>query len=572
MKPTRWTPEMIEYYTNKGLWTSETWSDIYDRDARLFPDKEAFVAYAGLKRKAKTWGGMKQAIDRLALGFLELGLEKDDRVLCQLPSCIENVALSIGCEKAGLIHCYSPINTWEAENDRFLSGLEATAVVTVPEYHGRNHFELFKRLRNSGKHPHLKYILLVGEEIPEDALSISKMIQTPIEEKYPADFLEGKKVSAYEVQQVMTTTGTTGMPKMVEMPANTSRLHGRGYLEKARFSQDDSCFTTGFLWTGPTTCGLWVMPQVGGRVIMMETFEAEEALQIIERERPTYLSGFPPQIIDMARHPNFDRYDTSSPRFILWAGAPFPSGLARKCEEKFQRPLVSGFGAVDSSMFFLSDMDAPQDIRLECAGKPPSWDECKVVKGDGSLAKPGEIGTLYWRGATSCGGYFRDPERTRQVWGELGLEGWYNTQDAAWLDNDGNVWLVGRTGDMILRGGQNIFPTEIEDILSGHPKVAVVQIVAMPDFRLGEKACAYVIPKRGETFTLREMVTYLEERRMAKYKYPERLEIIESFPMVGQKINKRALALDICRRLLAEGKISEKLAEDFERKRNLSAL
>ncbi len=562
---------MEEYYREKGLWTSETWPDIYDRNARLYPDKEAFVAYVGLKRTAKTWSEMKKAIDRLALGFLELGLKKDDRVLCQLPSCIENIAITLACHKAGLIHCYSPINTWELENDSFLSGLEAAAVVTIPQYHNRNHYELFRHLRESGRHPYLKHILLVGEDVPAGSLSIRNMIDTPIEERYPVDYLNGRQVSAYDISQVMTTSGSTGIPKMVEQTTNGTRLHGLGYIERFGLTGQDTGFTTGYLWSGPTTCNLWVMPQVGGRIIMVETFDASEALQIIEREKPTYFSGFPPQIIDVARHPELARYNTDSIRFVLWAGAPFPFGVARECEDNLKCHLVSGLGAVDSCMLFIGDIDDSVEIRLETVGRPLPWDECKVVKNDGSDANAGEVGTLYWRGASGAGGYYKNPELTRQAWGASGLEGWYNTEDAAFNDADGNLHLVGRVRDMVLRGGQNIFPAEIEDILSGHPKVAEVQIVPMPDTRLGEKACAYVVTKDGQQLTFEEMISYLAGKNLARYKLPERLEIADSLPRVGQKINKRALALDICRKLLEEGKISEELAGDFEKKRNLLA-
>ena len=220
MKPTRWTDEMIEEYTKRGIWSPITWPDIYDHNAYLYGDEEAIVGYWKGERRSVTWKEFKTITDRLALGFLELGLKKDDRVLCQLPNCIENVAVRIALEKAGLIHCYSAINTWEGENDHFLRALEAVAVITVPEYHGRSHYELFKKLRDSGKHPYFKYLFLIGpeEEVPEDAISISKMMRTPLEEKYPPDYLQKTKVSPYEVSQIITTTGTTGMPKLVELP------------------------------------------------------------------------------------------------------------------------------------------------------------------------------------------------------------------------------------------------------------------------------------------------------------------------------------------------------------------
>ena len=177
MKPTRWTQDMIDDYTKKGIWTSETWPDIYDRNASLYPEKEAFVAYAGGKRKAVTWSQMKKWIDRLAIGFIELGLNRGDRVLCQSPPCIENIAVRVALEKAGFVFCYSPINTWEMENEHFITRLEASAAVTKPLYHKRNHFEMFQKMRESGKHPYFKHILTIGDDVPQGAIAINKIIK-----------------------------------------------------------------------------------------------------------------------------------------------------------------------------------------------------------------------------------------------------------------------------------------------------------------------------------------------------------------------------------------------------------
>ena len=367
----------------------------------------------------------------------------------------------------------------------------------------------------------------------------------------------------------MTTTGSTGIPKMVEMPTNSTRAHGKAHFEKWDLTGNDIFFTPAFFWTGPTSCGVYVMPQVGGKIIMEETFDAGEALQIIQNERPTYWGSFPSQVIDLVSHADFDKYDKSSLRFFHTAGAPFPPTQVEECENKLKVPYMNGYGAIDSSMLFLSKMGTPKEIRLTTAGKPSKWDDYKVVKADGSTAEAGEIGTLYWRGPGGSSGYYKDIELTKKIWGELGKNGWYNTEDAAYLDKEGYVHLVGRVRDLVLRGGQKIFPSEIESVISGHPEIAGVQIVAMPDTRLGEKACGYIIPKGKAEINLDKIGAYLGEKGVAKVKYPERVEIIKEFPMVGQKINRRALSLDICNKLAAEGEISAKLTEDFKKMHNL---
>jgi non-ribosomal peptide synthetase component E (peptide arylation enzyme) len=568
MKATRWTKEMINEYTRRGFWTSVTWPDIYDRNASLYPDKEAIVGYRNGERKSTTWETIKNLTDRLAGGFLKFDFKKDDRVLCQLPNGIENVAIKIAFEKAGLIFAHSAINTWELENEEFLKGLEASAVVSLPEYHDRNHYNLFRDLHHSGRYPYFKYLFLIGlpEEIPSDAISIEKMLQNQMEDNDPAPSFRRTQVDAFEVSHIATTSGTTGLPKLIELSANSLRLIGRCVIERWNIRSNDIGFTTAFLWTGPSHPVILAVPQVGGTIILMDSFEPAEAIKIIEQEKPTYFAGLPSQIIDMANHPEFDRRKVSSLRFLSFGGAPFPSGLAKKCEEKFERPLLNLYGAMDALMIFCSGPNDPPEVRWGSPGKASSWDEFKIVNPEtGEQVPPGEEGILYWRGPTASGGYYRDPKRTKEVWGTLGIQGWYHTGDVARADKEGRIWIVGRAKEMILRGGQNIFPLEIEELLGTHPHIINVSIVPMPDTRLGEKACAYIIPKKGKVFTFEDMKVYLEKKGLAKYKFPERLELVNDFPKVGDKVDKRSLASDICNKLFKEGKISKELVENFIR-------
>ena len=176
-----------------------------------------------------------------------------------------------------------------------------------------------------------------------------------------------------------------------------------------------------------------------------------------------------------------------------------------------------------------------------------------IVNEAGEEVARGEIGELWMRGPSSSAGYYEDPESTWQVWTK---EGWFKTGDLARLDQYGNFQVVGRKKDMIRRGAQNIYPIEVEKILLTHPKVAAVSIVGMPDTVMGEKACAYVVPKPGKEFTFDEMISFIQEKRIAKFKLPERLEIVDELPMArGEKVNKSLLREDIEQKLKKEGVI-----------------
>jgi non-ribosomal peptide synthetase component E (peptide arylation enzyme) len=194
--------------------------------------------------------------------------------------------------------------------------------------------------------------------------------------------------------------------------------------------------------------------------------------------------------------------------------------------------------------------DDPLEVRSFTVGKIGSNREYKLIDENGAEVPQGEVGELMVRGGTGNMGYYKEPELSKETWDS---EGWYNTKDLARFDEEGNIRLMGRASDMINRGGQNIFPMEVENILRSHPKVAEICIVPMPDPLLGSRACAYVEPKGGETFTFDEMIERLEEEKMAKYKRPERLEILDKMPRLPSgKIDKVKLVDDIKKKTAEE--------------------
>jgi non-ribosomal peptide synthetase component E (peptide arylation enzyme) len=215
--------------------------------------------------------------------------------------------------------------------------------------------------------------------------------------------------------------------------------------------------------------------------------------------------------------------------------------------------VIQYYGAVDWGGTILSPLEASRDERWLTAGKPIPYHEVKLADDDGKEVGKEEIGELWGRGPAGVAGYYKNQEATCEVWTR---DGWFKTGDLARIDDEGNVIIVGRKKDMIKRGGQNIYPVEVEDMLIAHPNVASVAIVGMPDMLMGERACAFVVPRSGQGFSFEEMVSFLKERRVAAYKWPERLELMNKLPMVGdgQKVDKKALQQDIVQRLKTEGK------------------
>jgi non-ribosomal peptide synthetase component E (peptide arylation enzyme) len=240
----------------------------------------------------------------------------------------------------------------------------------------------------------------------------------------------------------------------------------------------------------------------------------------------------------------------------LWwcAGASLPYDLGMKVEEKLGGTILTVLGATDWGCECLNLPSSPQQVRLKTVGKPIDDTEIKLVDEDGQEVRRGEVGEIWGRGPAAVSGYFKDAEATKEVWTE---DGWYMTGDLGTLDEMGNLIVVGRKKDMIIRGGQNIYPIEIENLLRKHPKISDVAVIGMPDPLMGQRACAFVVPQPGQEFSFDEMLSFLRERNIALFKFPERLELIEKIPMVGsgQKVDKKLLEKDIQEKLKREGRL-----------------
>ena len=292
---------------------------------------------------------------------------------------------------------------------------------------------------------------------------------------------------------------------------------------------------------------------------MLEEFKPEAALKLIEDEKPTIVAGVPAQLIAMVTHPDFDQYDVSSLRCFVWAGSPLPYDMALKAEERLNTKIVGCFGALDIGIFAMSDISDPPEVRHLTAGKLFPGMDFKLIDDKGKDVPRGEVGTFYCRGPSSFGCAWKDMEYTIEVWGSLSKDAWATTGDFGKIDGHGNLSIVGRKKDMILRGGMNIYPPEIENLLLTNPKVKSVAVVPMPDQVLGEKVCAYIIPMDGKVFVFDEMISFLKEKKIAPFKFPERLEVVKGFPMSGDglKIRKEDLARDIADKLKREEEYPE---------------
>jgi len=547
-KPVRWTQEMIDEYVEKGYWEETTLYDLWNRNARNYPDREAIVD----SNVRLTWAEAKKWIDRIALGFLELGLKRDEVIAIQVPNSVEQTLLRVACEKAGLLYLPVLRNLRHIEMEHILRFSEAVGVAIPWEFREFDYYQMIQELRP--KLPGLQHVFVIGDKVPEGTISIMEMVKRPIEEDYPPNYLQDMGLKATETSFVLHTTGTTGYPKFVEYAACHRIWQWKMDAKYLNISGDDI-----FALITPHCGGIALpvffgAPLVGARVVILQSPDIEDAFRLIEKERVAVACLVPTQLAMMVDHPCCDQYDLSSLRLWWCTGAPLPREVGLKAEAKLGGTVVTVLGASDWGCECINLPTASQEIRFRTVGKPIDATEIKLVDENGQEVPPGEVGEIWGRGPAAVSGYYRDLEATREVWTE---DGWYMTGDLGQLDKEGNLIVVGRKKDMIIRGGQNIYPIEIENLLLKHPKVLEVAIVGMPDPLMGQRACAFVVPQPGEKFTFDEMIFFLREKKVASYKLPERLEWIKEIPVVGggQKVDKKRLVAMITEKLRAEGKI-----------------
>jgi len=275
-------------------------------------------------------------------------------------------------------------------------------------------------------------------------------------------------------------------------------------------------------------------------------FRPLAALELAARERATIIAGTPAQLTMLL--PELGRFDLSSVRVWYTAGSVLPSALAEELESRTEGVVVSVYGATDFGGWAAPELDDPPDVRYRTVGRPRGGTEFRIVGADGRDEPPGGIGEVLGRGPCCVSGYVGDAELTQERW----RDGWFRTEDVGRLDAAGNLVIVGRARDLIIRGGENIAPEEIETLLRGHPAVRDVAVVGVPDGVLDERVCACVVAVPGTRPTLATLREHLRAQRIAHYKLPERLVVVPSLPTIGDKVDRAALVARATRTMDAE--------------------
>ncbi|CAM6299506.1 medium-chain fatty-acid--CoA ligase [Escherichia coli] len=525
-------------YRQQGLWGDASLADYWQQTARAMPDKIAVVDNHGA---TYTYSALDHAASCLANWMLAKGIESGDRIAFQLPGWCEFTVIYLACLKIGAVSVPLLPSWREAELVWVLNKCQAKMFFAPTLFKQTRPVDLILPLQN--QLPQLQQIVGVDKLAPAtSSLSLSQILadNTPLT---TAITVHGDELAA-----VLFTSGTEGLPKGVMLTHNNILASERAYCARLNLTWQDVFMmpaplghATGFLH------GVTAPFLIGARSVLLDIFTPAACLALLEQQRCTCMLGATPFVYDLLNLLEKQPADLSALRFFLCGGTTIPKKVARECQQRGIK-LLSVYGSTESSPHAMVNLDDPLSRFMHTDGYAAAGVEIKVVDNARKTLPPGCEGEEASRGPNVFMGYFDEPELTARA---LDEEGWYYSGDLCRMDEAGYIKITGRKKDIIVRGGENISSREVEDILLQHPKIHDACVVAMPDERLGERSCAYVVLKAPHhSLSLEDVVAFFSRKRVAKYKYPEHIVVIEKLPRTASgKIQKFLLRKDIMRRL-----------------------
>ncbi|GCL71561.1 long-chain acyl-CoA synthetase [Paenibacillus naphthalenovorans] len=506
-----------------------TVTELFERAYKLNPSKE--VIYDRSRRL--TYQELREESIQLAASLQDLQVEKGDRVAVCLPNWHEFVVIYLALSHLGAI--LIPFNTRyrQEEVEYILSNSGAKLVFCTDEFGGVPHYEQFSTLLKSSKT--LQQMISVRFERP-GMLSYHQLLERG--KHLPLTFAAIDRRE--DVFGILYTSGTTGRPKGV-MLTHANVVHTAAITaESMRCTPDDV-----MLVAVPVFHVFGITPSIltnfacGGKMVLVDVFKPKDVLELIQNEGITIHHGVPTMFILELNHPAFSVYDLSSLRTGIIAAAPCPVEVVKRIRSDMGCDIVVAYGLTETSpTLTITDFNDDDRIRSETVGKVLPGAEVKIVNGQREPVAFGEVGELACRGFGVMKGYYQMPQETKAV---IDDEGWLYTGDLATIDKDGYIRIVGRSKEMIIRGGYNIYPREIEEVLYKHPEVLEAAVVGLPDSVLGEITCSAVRLKSGAKVEAEELKQFIRER-MADYKTPDKIVFMHEFPMTPSgKIKKMDL-------------------------------
>lgn len=527
---------MIQLYEADGRWPKRSILQIVDQVVVRTPGKIALVGPAGDRM---TYAEMMDKVDRIANNLAATGIKAGDVISLQLPNWPEFVLVHLAAQRLGAVTNPLLPNYRAKELSYILKFADSKAVFIPSVFRGFNYLTMYAELKKNL--PHLRHVYVVGADAPEGMSPFTQLIAEP---KARANFAANPAPDYNDVTLLAFTSGTESTPKGVMHSHNTLMY---GTLTMARLlglTSDDVVWMPSPV--GHATAFEWCMRQaltIGGTLVLQDIWDVETGLKTIQRERCTYTMAATPFASMLLEHPKIDQFDLSSFRVFACAGAAIPQQIGEAFRKRLGCTLIGMWGMTECFVGSASSPDDRPEKLWGTDGKAMPGVELAIFDSTRSRQlPPGEVGELATRGPHVCLGYFNDLQRTHDTFSE---DGWLFSNDLATIDDEGYIRIVGRKKDVINRGGLKVSVREVEDLLLQQENILSVAVVAVPDSRLGEKSCAFVVPRADAQPTLKQLVGYLEYKGIAKYKLPEYLVVVSELPMTASgKIQKFQLRDD----------------------------
>ncbi|MCD8515163.1 MAG: cyclohexanecarboxylate-CoA ligase [Burkholderiaceae bacterium] len=509
----------------QGLWHDHTINQALDDCVATCPDKLALKAYrleSGTTTQF-TYRELAAMADRIAVGLHKLGVGNNDIVACQLPNWWQFTLVYLACSRIGavmnpLMHIFR-----EHELNFMLKHGQAKVLIAPQRFRGFDFEQMAKGIQ--AHLPSLQQVVIVDGD---GADSFEALLSGPPWEQDPdaARILATHRPGPDDVTQVIYTSGTTGEPKGVMHTANTTLANIIPYAQRLRLCASDvilmaspMAHQTGFMY------GLMMPILLQTTAVLQDIWDPVKAIEIIQTEGASFTMASTPFLTDLTRKVAETGQSVNSLKTFVCAGAPIPGPLVEQARQVLPTKIVSAWGMTENGAVTLIELDDPDERACNTDGKPLPGAEIRIADAEGRPLPTGHPGRLLVRSCSNFGGYLKRPHLNG-----TDADDWFDTGDLAYQDAQGYIRISGRSKDVIIRGGENIPVVEIESMLYRHPAVAMVALVAYPDERLGERACAVVVPKPGQTIDLHSIVQYLKDQQVAVQYIPERLEVLEAMP------------------------------------------
>ena len=540
-------PEFAARYRERGYWQdkslAEEFAVVFARFARrtALIDGERRYSYADLD----------QLTDNLALNLLDLGLKPLDRVVPTLPNVAEFVILYFALQKIGCIPIAALVTHRFTEIDQFVRLAQARCAVyptSVREQGAEVRFAPIVE-RVQAENPCLRLRLVLGEAGAGEH-SLTALIERPA--MLARSALDDLKIDPADPCIFQLSGGTTGIPKLIPRTNNDYAYNSKVAAEVALVDAESVLLLVmPIAHNLPLACpGILGFMFAGAKVVLHGNTRPAEMFALIQQHRVTHLKVVPALLIRLINDPDIGNFDLSSMLQIQSGGQRMQPEVRARTRELIPTALVQeNFGMSEGLLMFVRHDDS-DEVLMETCGRPVcADDEVRLIDDDGRNVAPGEVGELCCRGPYTLRGYFGVPEYNAR---QFTPDGFYRSGDLMRQHPSGNYVVEGRKKDLINRGGEKISAEEVENLILMHPAVQNVACVPMPDAAMGEKMCACVVLKAGRALTLEELVAFLQAREIARFKLPERLEVLPDFPVsTFGKVSKKALGEMVAAKLVA---------------------